>query len=109
VFLADINNARALKNATYKSNLETLNAFVMVKFLQDTMVQPIESEWFGFYISGQDKLIVPLQQSALYLEDWLGLKTLDAAGRLAFLAVNADHLRFSDAWFIQNIVQPYLT
>ena len=31
-------------NATYKNNLMTLKNFVMVKFLNDTMVQPKESE-----------------------------------------------------------------
>ena len=43
VFLADINNENKV-NATYKANLAKLQNFVMVKFLQDTMVQPKESE-----------------------------------------------------------------
>lgn len=44
VFLADINNARPEKNATYRANMITLNAFVMVLFLNDSMVQPRQSE-----------------------------------------------------------------
>lgn len=44
VFLPDINNMKPVKNAQYKANLMSLNSFVMVRFLQDTMVQPIESE-----------------------------------------------------------------
>ena len=32
------------------------------------MVQPIESEWFGFYEPGQAKKIQNLQQSKLYHE-----------------------------------------
>jgi len=108
VFLPDINNARVQKNATYVSNLQSLSNFVMVKFLKDTMVQPIESEWFGFYAPGQDVQIISLQKSQLYLEDWLGLKEMDEQGKLAFLSVNGDHLQFSDAWFFANIAKPYL-
>lgn len=36
-------------------------------FTNDTMVVPKESEWFAFYTPGQDKDIMPLEQSALYL------------------------------------------
>ena len=39
-----------MKNETYKENLMKLEQFVMVMFLQDTMVQPKESEvgvWLG--------------------------------------------------------------
>jgi palmitoyl-protein thioesterase len=108
IFLPDINNALPTKNATYKANLASLNNFVMVKFTQDSMVQPRESEWFGFYAPGQDTVVVPLRNSTLYKEDWLGLAKLDAAGKLHFLAVDGDHLQFTIPWFLQSIVQPYL-
>jgi palmitoyl-protein thioesterase len=108
IFLPDINNALPTKNATYKINLSSLNAFVMVKFTQDSMVQPRESEWFEFYAPGQDKQIIPLRNSTLYKEDWLGLAKLDQAGRLHFLEVDGDHLQFSATWFLDSIVQPYL-
>ena len=41
---------KQVKNETYKENLMKLEQFVMVMFLQDTMVQPKESEvgvWLG--------------------------------------------------------------
>ena len=38
----------------------------MVKFLNDTIVQPKESQWFEFYKPGQDKEILPLRQSRTY-------------------------------------------
>jgi len=107
VFLADINNEN-VKNQTYKKNLQSLNAFVMTKFTEDSMVQPIESEWFGWYVEGQDKVVNTLQQTKLYTEDWLGVKTLDQQSRLKFLSVVGDHLQFTDDWFLANIVQPYL-
>jgi len=108
IFLPDINNERKVKNNTYKENLIKLQNFVMITFLKDTMVQPIESERFEFYAPGQDKIIVPLRESPLYTEDWLGLQVLDKANKLKFLEVDGDHLRFTDTWFLENIVSPYL-
>ncbi|XP_035417865.1 palmitoyl-protein thioesterase 1 isoform X1 [Cygnus atratus] len=67
VFLADINQERGI-NETYKKNLMALKKFVMVKFLNDTMVDPPISEWFGFYKSGQAKETVPLRETPLYTE-----------------------------------------
>lgn len=66
-FLSDINNERKI-NQTYIKNLQKLEHFVMVKFLNDSMVQPIESEWFGFYAPGQSQKIRPLQQSEIYTQ-----------------------------------------
>lgn len=40
----------------------------MVKFENDSMVQPVDSEWFGFYKPGQSKEIIPLQETDLYKE-----------------------------------------
>jgi len=108
VFLADINNNHATKNETYKENLLTLQNFVMVQFLNDTMVQPKESEWFGFYNAGQDKSVYTLQESQLYQEDWLGLQEMDTQGKLTFLATIGDHLQFTEEWFITNIITPFL-
>lgn len=106
IFLADINQERAV-NESYKSNLQALQKFVMVKFLEDTMVIPQDSEWFGFYKPGQSEYIIPLQNSSLYTEDRLGLREMDKAGKLVFLGVEGDHLRFTDKWFDDNIL-PFL-
>ena len=38
------------------------------------MVQPIQSSHFEFYEDGSGKVVTPLRESALYLEDRLGLK-----------------------------------
>ncbi|CAD7090235.1 unnamed protein product [Hermetia illucens] len=102
-FLADINNERTV-NQTYIDNLQKLERFVMVKFLNDTIVQPIETEWFGFYKPDQDKDILPLKESPLYKEDRLGLRQLDADSKLVFLAIEGDHLHFTDEWLDEHIV-----
>eukprot|EP00771_Trimastix_marina_P003409 gnl/Trimastix_PCT/4665.p1 GENE.gnl/Trimastix_PCT/4665~~gnl/Trimastix_PCT/4665.p1 ORF type:complete len:331 (+),score=15.05 gnl/Trimastix_PCT/4665:95-994(+) len=108
VFLPDINNERPHKNATYRDHMLQLNQFVMVKFEHDRMVQPRESEWFGFYQPGQDVRVLKLQETPQYQEDWLGLRTLDETHRLAFLSVPGDHLQFSHEWFIETIIKQYL-
>ena len=43
VFLADINQENEI-NQSYKDKFSQLENFVMVKFLKDTMVQPVESQ-----------------------------------------------------------------
>ncbi|XP_016984706.1 palmitoyl-protein thioesterase 1 [Drosophila rhopaloa] len=100
-FLADINNELYL-NEFYIENLHKLKKFVMVKFLNDTIVQPKESQWFQFYTSGQDKVIQPFKESKTYQD--LRLKKMEDEGKLVFLGVEGDHLAISKAWFIKNIV-----
>lgn len=106
IFLPLINNEN-VRNQTYINRMNALSNFVMVKFLNDTMVQPQESEWFGFYAPGTENVVLPLQKTDLYKNDQLGLKTMDEAGKLKFLATLGEHLQFSNQWFIDNII-PYL-
>lgn len=107
VFIGEINNEK-VQNDTYKTNLLKLKNLVLIKFEQDTMVVPKESEWFGFYAPGQDKVILPINQTALYTADRIGLKELNDSGRLHFISVNADHLRIDDQQFIDDVIKPYL-
>jgi len=106
-FIADINNERPLKNETYKENLLKLENLVLVKNSDDTTVEPRETSHFEFYAPGQDKEIVPLRESPIYLEDWIGLRTLDEAGKLSLLAIPGDHLQVSTDWLISEIIQKY--
>ncbi|KAJ8664775.1 hypothetical protein QAD02_006437 [Eretmocerus hayati] len=107
VFLADINNELHV-NESYRENLKKLKNFVMVKFEKDSMVEPRISEWFGFYKPGQAVEIETLHESNLYKEDRLGLKEMDAAGKLHFLSVDGNHLQFTDEWFTNNIIDKFL-
>uniref|UniRef100_A0A1L8DPR4 Palmitoyl-protein thioesterase 1 n=2 Tax=Nyssomyia neivai TaxID=330878 RepID=A0A1L8DPR4_9DIPT len=98
-FLADINNERQI-NQDYIDNLKKLENFVMIKFLNDTIVQPKESSWFGFYAPGSDEEIVPLEKSRIYQEDRLGLKSLS----LKMIECEGNHLAITKEWFINNII-----
>ncbi|XP_063535331.1 palmitoyl-protein thioesterase 1-like [Cydia strobilella] len=106
IFLADINNEQVI-NEFYKWNLKKLQHFVMVKFEKDSVVQPRETEWFGYYTPGQTKEMQTLQQSKIYLEDRLGLQEMDRAGKLVFLSHPDEHLEIDEAWTLKNIM-PYL-
>ncbi|XP_068965810.1 palmitoyl-protein thioesterase 1 [Bombus flavifrons] len=107
MFMADINNERYI-NETYKENLQRLHTMVLVKFTNDTIVKPTETEMFGFYKPGQGSLIQTLEQSDLYREDRLGLKMLHDSGRIHFLNVHGNHLQFTEDWFVDNIIKKYL-
>lgn len=124
-FLADINNERII-NQTYIENLQQLNKFVMVKFTKDQIVQPKESQWFGYYKAGQDKETETLEESELFLkacwfkrhtstvknvnlsfQNRLGLQEMHKRNKLIFLECEGDHLQFTKDWFKTNIF-PYL-
>jgi len=107
VFLADINNEKTI-NQDYKTNLLNIENMVLVKFNNDTMVVPPDSEWFGFYTPGQSVTIQQMNETDLYIQDKIGLQTLNNQGRLQFLSVNGDHLQFTTEWFIDSIINPYL-
>lgn len=106
-FIAEINNELSI-NQSYIDNLSKLEKFVMVKFKDDTVVQPKESEWFEFYEPGNDKKILPLEQSEIYVNDRLGLQAMMVNDQLIFLESPGDHLQFKTSWFVEHII-PYLS
>ncbi|XP_062540210.1 palmitoyl-protein thioesterase 1 [Armigeres subalbatus] len=105
-FLADINNERTV-NESYITNLQSLNKFVMVKFTKDKMVQPIESQWFGYYKPGQDVEVQKLEESEIFLKNRLGLQEMHQSNKLVFLECEGNHLQFTKEWFKTNIF-PFL-
>lgn len=94
-FLADINNERAVKNNTYKKNMEKLNRFAMYIFSEDTTVIPPESAYFA-EVNTTSEEVTKLQDRDLYKEDWIGLKSLDKKGRLDFRVAEGGHMQFAD-------------
>ncbi|XP_049277615.1 palmitoyl-protein thioesterase 1 [Anopheles funestus] len=97
-FLADINNERSI-NESYIQNLQKLNKFVMVQFNKDTIVQPLVSQWFGYYKPGQDKETQQLKDTRLFIEDRLGLKKMNEKNQIVFLECEGNHLQFTKEWF----------
>lgn len=46
-------------------------------------------------------------QTKLYTEDWIGLRTLDEAGKVKYINVSGNHLGISDGDMVKHVV-PYL-
>lgn len=101
---------------------------MLVKFTEDTIVQPRETQWFQFYTPNQDKEIQPLERSIVMVcsrhreiivllfiqrnffffvcfQQNLGLDTLMKSGKLVFLESQGNHLQFTHEWFEKNILQ----
>lgn len=107
-FLSEINNEKSKINENFIERLQSLENFVMVKFLNDTIVQPVDTQWFGFYKPGSDQVTIPLEESEIFIKDKLGLKKMKEEGKLKFIAIEGNHLQFDKEWFVKNIVDVYL-
>ncbi|KAF2708676.1 palmitoyl-protein thioesterase 1 precursor [Pleomassaria siparia CBS 279.74] len=94
-FLADINNERKLKNATYAKNLASLDKFAMYLFEDDSTVVPKESGWFA-QTNLSSGHVTPLRERKIYKEDWIGLKALDEKGGLDFKTTKGGHMDLGD-------------
>ena len=105
-WLADMNNERKEKKASYKDNLLKLDRYVLVEATNDSTVVPYESESHGFYAWGGTS-VQTLRETEGYKGDYLGLKTLDESGRLVVHTYNGDHLQFSAEFWASKIV-PHL-
>lgn len=91
-FLADVNNERQIKNATYRQNMIALNKAIFLHALEDHIVIPSVSELFQFFFWGQDAQVMSsISQSPTYQGDWIGLKTLDSQSKLTLASVNCTH------------------
>jgi palmitoyl-protein thioesterase len=80
----------------------------MVKFENDTIVQPVETSWFGFYKPGSDTELQTLEESEIFTKDKLGLKKMKDDGKLVFLSTEGNHMQISTKWFVENVIEAYL-
>ncbi|KAG2550510.1 hypothetical protein PVAP13_9KG335500 [Panicum virgatum] len=107
-FLPKLNNEiPSERNSTYKERFSSLENLVLIMFEDDAVLIPRETAWFGYYPDGAFNPVLPPQETKLYTEDWIGLKTLDEAGRVKFVSVPGGHLRISRSDMKKYIV-PYL-
>ena len=123
-FLPDINNEDPLSiNETYAENLKSLNKLVLVLFSEDKTVVPKESSWFGSYAAQEDSLhlhldgagvgtyggeriIIPMRSQPLYVDDTIGLRTLDERGDLVLETCESDHMDIEPCW--RELVEKYV-
>ncbi|XP_044481334.1 palmitoyl-protein thioesterase 1-like isoform X3 [Mangifera indica] len=107
-FLPKLNNELAdERNSTYKERFSSLENLVLIMFEQDKVLIPKETSWFGYYPDGSFDTILSAQETPLYIEDWIGLKTLDEAGKVKFINVSGNHLQISQS-DMKTYIVPYL-
>ena len=93
-FLADLNNEKEKKNASYKQRFMALDRVVLIKFSRDTMIIPKETAWFQFY--DQNKKVGELEDSDFYKNDYLGVRVLSEQRKIEFVELEGNHLNFSN-------------
>lgn len=107
-FLPKLNNEiPSERNATYKERFSSLNNLVLIMFEHDTILIPKETAWFGYYPDGAFHPVLSPNQTDLYKEDWIGLKTLDESGRVHYVSVPGNHLRITNS-DVKKYIIPYL-
>lgn len=94
-FLADVNNEREVKNATYKENMKKLDRFAMYIFKDDKTVVPKESAYFSEVNTTSEK-VTGLRDRKMYVEDWIGLRWLDEEKKLEFREVDGEHMQLTE-------------
>lgn len=62
--------------------------------MNDTVVDPRFSEWFGEYQANTRDLIY-MNETELYIDDWVGVKDLNEAGKITYVAWLGNHLQFN--------------
>lgn len=105
-FLADINNERDLKNATYRTNFMSLEQFVLIESVRDTFIYPADSEQFGFHPWGHtiNGKVLSMRETLGYKEDWIGLRTLDEQGKVKQITFEGEYNQFkTDFWYKEII------
>ncbi|KAL5539220.1 hypothetical protein UlMin_044516 [Ulmus minor] len=107
-FLPKLNNEIVgERNSTYKERFTSLQNLILIMFEHDTILIPKETSWFGYYPDGTFDQVLPAQETKLYTEDWIGLKTLDEEGKVKFINVSGNHLQITKSEMKKYIV-PYL-
>jgi palmitoyl-protein thioesterase len=93
----------------YKANICSLKYMVLVGCMGDEIVEPLESEHFGFYKNGSKTQFEQVYFWDVYLNDTLGLKTLDDSNRLKLLFSTASHCEVNeDKVTFEQCILPYI-
>lgn len=104
-YLPDLNNEKSEKNATHKQRFSSLDGVMLVMFTNDTVINPKETAWFGYYDENMN--LKDMSETQLYQEDYMGLKTLDVTGRLKRVKLPGQHLQFQYSDIVEIFV-PFL-
>eukprot|EP00349_Pseudokeronopsis_sp_Brazil_P003060 CAMPEP_0202956728 /NCGR_PEP_ID=MMETSP1396-20130829/1229_1 /ASSEMBLY_ACC=CAM_ASM_000872 /TAXON_ID= /ORGANISM="Pseudokeronopsis sp., Strain Brazil" /LENGTH=285 /DNA_ID=CAMNT_0049673891 /DNA_START=17 /DNA_END=874 /DNA_ORIENTATION=- len=104
VFLPYHNNEKEF-DVSIVDRMTALHGALFVMFDADSVVYPRESEWF--HELQEDGSVKKMEETELYLQDMIGLKTLVEDGRAQFVAFPGEHLQITNQQ-IEEIVAPFL-
>uniref|UniRef100_T1JH30 palmitoyl-CoA hydrolase n=2 Tax=Strigamia maritima TaxID=126957 RepID=T1JH30_STRMM len=109
-FLPYINNEVTHScNRKFKKNLIKLNRIILIGLSDDNVLSPWFTSQFGSLDANDNK--IDMHHQKIYLEDTLGLRTLDERGRITtitFSGIEHQMLQFSPK-FVDTCVLPWLT
>jgi palmitoyl-protein thioesterase len=110
-YLPDINNEGPSPNPLYKQRITSLQHFLMFYSTADETLIPRETGWFGSYAPNSDTVVLPVEATHFYKEDWIGIRKLNETGRLHKFVIDCDHAdQFSscfDKYFTKDVI-PFL-
>ena len=101
-FLADLNNEKTEKNASYKERFSGLEKVLLIKFSEDTMIIPKETAWFQFY--DETRQVKDITESEFYKEDFIGFRKLSEDNKIVLDTIEGNHLQFSDEDIDETII-----
>lgn len=105
LFLPKLNNELpASRNSTYRDRMASLHRLVLIMFKADTVLIPAETAWFGYFGDNDFNRILQPQDTDLYIQDWIGLRALDEADRVTYVALPGNHLDISQSQLLQFVV-----
>eukprot|EP01119_Soliformovum_irregulare_P012200 TRINITY_DN3153_c0_g1_i1.p1 TRINITY_DN3153_c0_g1~~TRINITY_DN3153_c0_g1_i1.p1 ORF type:complete len:287 (-),score=42.10 TRINITY_DN3153_c0_g1_i1:26-886(-) len=96
-FLPIVNNQTFNPDSQdYRNNFIQTKKVVLLGGPDDGVIKPWQSAFFGFWNDDATK-IIPMEDQTLYDQDWIGLRALNASGRLFQHAVpNVYHMDWLD-------------
>jgi palmitoyl-protein thioesterase len=94
-YLPVLNNERKTAlSPQHKKNMISLANYVVIWSPLDEVVKPAASGKFGVYDT--DYNVIPVQETAMYIEDWLGLRTLAEREGFRVYETNCTHTQHRD-------------
>lgn len=102
-FLRDANNELEF-NLQYKNRMAQLDKLVLIRFTEDTMVNPSYSAQFGYFKDATETEIVEMRDTEAYKNDILGLKTLDQQSKIQLVDIKGNHLQITHSQVSQYII-----
>ena len=103
-FLDLINNEQ--RNEDVKERMLQLEKMVLIKYHNDTMIYPKETAWFEML--DENEKIIKYNETKLYKEDLIGLKELNEKGKVEFVALYGEHMKYTMEDLDNYVIPPLL-